>query len=55
MINKIYGLLGICQKSGDLVSGTDVTTEAVENKKAKIVIVARRLLGKNYKKYEIYM
>ena len=53
MINKVYGLLGICTKAGDLVSGTDAVIENIENKKVKIIIVARRLLGKNYKKYEI--
>lgn len=40
MTNKIYGLLGICAKAGDIVSGTDVTIETVEKKKAKLVIVA---------------
>lgn len=40
MTNKVYGLLGICAKAGELVSGTDVTTESVEKKKTKLVIVA---------------
>lgn len=41
MTSKIYGLLGICAKAGDLVSGTDITIENVEKKKVKLVIVAK--------------
>lgn len=40
MTNKIYGLLGICAKAGDLVSGTDIVIETIEKKKARLVIVA---------------
>lgn len=54
MINKIYGLLGLCTKAGDIVSGTDAVIESIETKKAKFIIVARRLFGKNYKKHKIY-
>lgn len=49
MTNKIYGLLGICAKAGDLVSGTDVTIETVEKKKAKVVIVAKDCSEKTIK------
>lgn len=49
MINRIYGLLGICAKAGDVVSGTDVTIETVEKGKAKIVIVAQDCSDKTIK------
>ena len=49
MTNKIYGLLGICAKAGDIVSGADVTIETVENKKAKLVIVAENCSEKTIK------
>lgn len=49
MTNKVYGLLGICAKAADLVSGTDVTIENVESKKAKLVIVAEDCSEKTIK------
>ncbi len=49
MTNKIYGLLGICAKAGDIVSGTDITIETVEKKKAKLVIVAKDCSEKTIK------
>ena len=49
MTNKIYGLLGICAKAGDIVSGADITIETVETKKAKVVIVAQNCSEKTIK------
>lgn len=49
MTNKVYGLLGICAKAGDIVSGTDITIEMVEKKKAKLVIVAKDCSEKTIK------
>lgn len=49
MTNKVYGLLGICAKAGDIVSGTDITIENVEKKKAKLVIVAKDCSEKTIK------
>ncbi len=49
MTNKIYGLLGICAKAGDIVSGTDITIQTVEKGKAKIVIVATDCSDKTIK------
>lgn len=49
MTNKIYGLLGISAKAGDLVSGADVTVETIEKKKAKLVIVAKDCSEKTIK------
>ena len=40
MTNKVYGLLGICAKAGEIVSGADVTIENVERKKTKLVLTA---------------
>lgn len=49
MTNKIYGLLGICAKSGNIVSGADVTIETIKKKKAKVVIVAQDCSDKTIK------
>lgn len=49
MINKVYGLLGICAKAGEIVSGTDITIENIEKKKAKLVIVAEDCSEKTIK------
>lgn len=49
MINKIYGLLGICAKSGNIVSGMDIVIETLEKKKAKLVIVAEDCSEKTIK------
>lgn len=43
MINseeKIYGLLGLTMKSGNIVFGADACIERIENKQVKLVIVA---------------
>lgn len=43
MINseeKVYGLLGLTAKSGNIVFGTDACIEKIENKKVKLIIVA---------------
>ena len=49
MINKVYGLLGICAKAGGIVSGADITIETVEGGKAKLVIVAQDCSNKTIK------
>ena len=38
--NKIFSLLGIAMKSGNVVSGEFQTLEAVKKKKAKVVLVS---------------
>lgn len=43
MINseeKVYGLLGLTTKSGNIVFGTDACIEKIENGIAKLIIVA---------------
>ncbi len=43
MINnkeKVYGLLGLTTKSGNIVFGTDACIEKIENKQVKLIIVA---------------
>ncbi len=43
MINneeKVYGLLGLTAKSGNIVFGADVCIEQIETKKVKLIIVA---------------
>lgn len=49
MTNKVYGLLGICAKAGDIVSGMDVMIETVKKGKAKLVIVAEDCSEKTIK------
>ena len=41
MINKVYGLLGLCAKSGKIVSGTDAVCEEIKRNKVKLLIVAK--------------
>ena len=42
MINyqKIYGLIGLATKAGKIVVGTDACIEAIENKNAKLILLA---------------
>ncbi len=37
---KIMGLIGLSMKAGKVIFGTEAVTEAVERKKAKLIIVA---------------
>lgn len=49
MTNRIYGLLGICAKSGEIISGADITIEMIEKNKVKLVIVAQDCSDKTIK------
>lgn len=43
MINneeKVYGLLGLTAKSGNIVFGTDACIEKIEKKQVKLIVVA---------------
>ena len=43
MVNKedrVYGLLGLTTKSGNIVFGTDACIEKIESKKVNLIIVA---------------
>ena len=40
MINKVYGLLGLCSKAGKVVSGMDAVSDELRRNKVKLLIVA---------------
>lgn len=40
MVNKVYGLLGICSKAGKIVAGTDAVIEGINKNLITSVIVA---------------
>ena len=39
-INKVCGLLGLCQKAGKIVFGTEASIEAINRNKVKLVLIA---------------
>ena len=43
MINyqKLYGLIGLATKASKLVAGTDACIESIENKSAKLILIAQ--------------
>lgn len=54
MVNKVYGLLGICSKAGKLISGTDIILENLAKKKVSLVIVAEDASEKTIKNIKYY-
>ena len=40
MINKIYGLLGLCARAGKVVSGMDAVSDEIKRNKVKLLIIA---------------
>ena len=40
MINKIYGLLGLCARAGNIVSGMDAVSDDIQKNKVRLVIIA---------------
>ncbi len=54
MINKVYGLLGICSKAGKLISGTDIVLEHLAKRKVSLVIVAEDASEKTIKNIKYY-
>ena len=55
MSNSIYFILGLCMKSGNLLSGEFQCEKAVKKNKAKLVIIAKdaSLNTKNYSKINV--
>ena len=49
--NKIYSLLGLCQKAGKLVSGEFAVENAIKSGKACMVIVSRDASDNTGKKF----
>lgn len=52
MVNKVYGLLGICSKAGKLAVGTEAVLEGINKKQIEIVIVAKDTSPKSIQKIE---
>ena len=50
--NKIYGLIGLARKAGKLNFGTESSKEAIEKKKAKLIIVAKDSADRTKKIFE---
>lgn len=40
MINKVFGLLGLCARAGKIVSGMDAVSDEIKRNKVKLLIVA---------------
>lgn len=41
MINKVYGLLGLCARAGKIVSGMEAVSDDLKRNKLKLIIVAK--------------
>ena len=52
MNNKIYGLLGLARKAGKISFGTQSCIEAIEKRKAKLVIIAEDCSDRTKKIFE---
>lgn len=52
MVNKIYGLLGICSKAGKITVGTEAVMEAVLKNQIELVIIAEDTSQKTKQKIE---
>ncbi|MCR5100994.1 MAG: ribosomal L7Ae/L30e/S12e/Gadd45 family protein [Butyrivibrio sp.] len=48
---KIYSLLGLCNKAGKLVSGEFATEKAVKSREAKLVIISEDASDNTKKKF----
>ncbi|QUI22990.1 ribosomal L7Ae/L30e/S12e/Gadd45 family protein [Vallitalea pronyensis] len=49
MHNKVYSLLGLCQRASRLVSGEFMTEKAVKDKSVQLVVVANDASGNTKK------
>ena len=52
MVNKVYGLLGICSKAGKITAGTEAVIEGVYKNQIELVIVAEDTSQKTKQKIE---
>ena len=52
MVNKVYGLLGICSKAGKLSVGTEAVIEGISKNQIALVIVAEDTSPKSIQKIE---
>ena len=51
-MDKIYSLLGLCQKAGKIVSGEVATELAIKNKTAKLLLIAEDASENTKKKFQ---
>lgn len=49
MINKVYGLLGLCARMGKIVSGMDAVEVEIKKKSIELIIVAEDASEKTIK------
>ena len=52
MVNKIYGLLGICSKAGKITAGTEAVIEGINKNQIELVIIAEDTSQKTKQKIE---
>ena len=52
MVNKVYGLLGICSKAGKLMVGTEAVIEGINKNQIYLVIIAKDTSPKSIQKIE---
>ena len=52
LINKVYGLLGLCCRAGNVVSGMDAVCDDLKKNKVKLIIVAKDASEKTLKNIE---
>lgn len=52
MVNKVFGLLGICSKAGKLAVGTEAVIEGINKKQIEFVIIAKDTSPKSIQKIE---
>ena len=52
MVNKVYGLLGICSKAGKIAVGTEAVIEGINKKQIEFVIIAEDTSPKSIQKIE---
>lgn len=51
MNDKVYSMLGLAQKAGELVSGDEVCEMTIKSKKCTLVIIAKNSSDKTKKKF----
>ena len=49
LVNKVYGLLGLCARAGKIVSGMDAVADDLKRHKVKLIIVAEDASEKTVK------
>lgn len=52
MVNKVYGLLGICSKAGKIAVGTEAVIEGINKNQIDFVIIAKDTSPKSIQKIE---